>query len=430
MEKIFDEVIITVSSQYQKKIIEEKIEERIEKKLFPENTKYSIVEEKEKLGSGGGLLKVIEKQKKNFDTQKILLINSAGNSKRMFLYADIGKVCIPTGRKLREGMESLVLDEIILNTQAIGKNMNPGILIVSGDCITTYDETEIGKITCNTAISTKIETEVGKRHGVFLEEKGILKKTLQKRPEEELKKIANKEGKVNLDTGMVYLNTKTIDKIAQIAKENSVQLNFYTDFMYPLASESTIQEYLEQPAEEETIGKELLQIRTEIWHQLKGMKMKVLSLETGKFIHYGTTKEFVEMQLKTNKEKKIIKNTKILGKVEVEEGCYIENSVIEDSQIGCDTIIIDSIVKNKKVPNDVLIKTFKIKKGYVTIIIGKNDEVKSKGEQITLFGKQILKNVKDDIKEKTLWNLKLFSIRKTKEEAFEEAIKLYRRVIY
>ena len=90
MKKIFDYIIITVANQFQKKILESKLME-IKKELSCD-TEYIITIEKEKLGSGGALLKIINQVETN--KKKILLINSAGKSTRMPIYADKGKIFI------------------------------------------------------------------------------------------------------------------------------------------------------------------------------------------------------------------------------------------------------------------------------------------------------------------------------------------------
>ena len=118
MKKIFDYIIITVANQFQKKILESKLME-IKKELSCD-TEYIITIEKEKLGSGGALLKIINQVETN--KKKILLINSAGKSTRMPIYADKGKIFIPTF----SGNNKILLDEIIIdltkNKVAISKD--------------------------------------------------------------------------------------------------------------------------------------------------------------------------------------------------------------------------------------------------------------------------------------------------------------------
>ena len=132
MKKVFDYVVIIVANQFQKKFLERKLLERKEK-LF-NGTKYKIEIEKEKVGSGGALIKLVRQIKK--DGKKILVINSAGKSSRMPLYADKGKICIPTF----SGKNTILFDEILEETINIGENMNSGILVVSGDCTINYKE--------------------------------------------------------------------------------------------------------------------------------------------------------------------------------------------------------------------------------------------------------------------------------------------------
>ena len=44
-------------------------------------------------------------------------------------------------------------------------------------------------------------------------------------------------------------------------------------------------------------------VRTEIWNRLNDKNLKIESLEDGKFIHYGTTEEFLKIAKERTKMK-------------------------------------------------------------------------------------------------------------------------------
>lgn len=213
--------------------------------------------------------------------------------------------------------------------------MNPGILIVSGDCMTEYNKIFSEKLINNTAISVKANVKIGERHGVFVVENGKLREALQKNTEQQLKKkkAVDSNNNVNIDTGIIYFNSNTLNKIKNIiftgdkiddkkAKRiinKDVRLNFYTDFIYPLSKTAKLEKYLETKAETD-LNPQIIDVRKQLWDVLHEEELDVLEIEDGRFIHYGTVKEFIDKAFEINKNN------------------YIQNSIISKSTIGKNTI--------------------------------------------------------------------------------------------
>lgn len=381
MDKIFDYIIITVSSEFQQKILEIELENRKLNKLIPVDTKYIIIKENERIGSGGAIFNLIKifYNDKSFFCNKILLINSAGESTRQVLYADKGKVIIPTfnnktnSKNNSENMKtSILLDEILKETKEIGKNMDNGILIVSGDCTTIYKEFPNKVIKENTLISVKANMELGKNHGVFVIEQGKLKESLQKQSIEILrsKGAIDANNEISIDTGIIFFDTKTIYDISKIITKNNeideeifkrivnknVKLNVYTDFIYPLSKTAQKEKYLSQKPELE-INENLLFAREKLWEVLNNKIFNVLQIQ-GKFIHYGTVKEFIEHAFEKRQTENIIINSEISKDAKLMGKNYIENSkIIGKCRIGKNSIIVDSTIHDCDVPDDVIIKS-------------------------------------------------------------------------
>lgn len=416
MQKVFDYIIITVSNKYQEKILNEKIESRKKENIIPLETKYLIIEENEKIGSGGAVLNIIKmfsKDEKFFAKNKVLLINSAGDSKRLILYADKGKVCTPTFRQITKNITSTVFDEIMVETKTIGEKMNPGMLVVSGDCTTLYKNFPSRKIENNTAISVRANVELGERHGVFIEEKGKLKETLQKNTIQELKNknAVDKENSVNIDTGMIYFNLDTINVLQEIVMDEiefknivnkNVRLNLYTDFIYPLSKDANKEIYLRQKAEID-INDQIINAKEKIWNALNKKDIDILKVIDGEFIHFGTVKEFIGQAFNKYKTDNIILNSVVSKDAKLKGKNYIENSILKGKcNIGKNSIIIDSVISDCDIPNDVIIKTIKNKQDYITIIFTLNDNPKE------------------------LWEHKIYSKCNTQQEAVKTALELYK----
>lgn len=349
MKKVFDYVVIIVADQFQKKFLERKLLERKEK-LF-NGTKYKIEIEKEKVGSGGALIKLVRQIKK--DGKKILVINSAGKSSRMPLYADKGKICIPTF----SGKNTILFDEILEETINIGENMNSGILVVSGDCTINYKEVNNKVFKENKVFSVLTDAKIGERHGVFLTDNNAkVKNSLQKEKENVLREkgAIDKDNKVNIDTGMIYFNETMIEKLKKIDIDSNVIIDLYTDIMYPLCLEANLNKYLFQKSEMK-INEKLVNSRKKIWKAISDETLELEKLKSGKFVHYGTTKEFLEIAFKKNNKTNIVLDSNVKG--DLTKRCYIENStILESAKIGENSVIIDSIV-GCSIPKNLIVKT-------------------------------------------------------------------------
>ena len=78
------------------------------------------------------------------------------------------------------------------------------------------------------------------------------------------------------------------EKYARFVNEKS-RISLYGDFLYPLAEDSTLEQYYkEQP--EGTFCEELTECRTRIWEALHSFGMKLICLSPAEFIHFVTTR--------------------------------------------------------------------------------------------------------------------------------------------
>ena len=134
------------------------------------------------------------------------------------------------------------------------------------------------------AISMKSPAEIGKDHGVFLNDgTDNVKKFLHKQPLDTLLNLGavNDQGNVDLDTGAVLCDANLVsalfslisdhgevnEKKYQMFVNEQSRISFYGDFLYPLASDSTLEQYYnEQP--EGTYCEELMVCRKKIWETL------------------------------------------------------------------------------------------------------------------------------------------------------------------
>lgn len=476
----WDWIILTASNDEQAKIYQYEINNRLNKELLSSNTKYAVIPDynNERIGSGGATLSVLKYVKENIDdsskieNQKILVIHSGGDSKRIPQYSACGKLFSPVQRELPDGRSSTLFDELIIAFSAIPSRMSPGMLLLSGDILLIFNPLQVDlHYLDSAAISVKTLDSIGRNHGVFLSDKdNNVKKFLHKQSIDVLRKIgaSNKTNLVDIDTGAIYLNYEIIKKLLELIStdnkidirkfnkfvNNKSRISLYADFVYPLAGDSSFEQYLLETPEGE-FCEELTECRKLIWNKLHDFNMRVIKLSPAYFIHFGTTKELLQLVNKDlykykclkwknivfsnceNTTKYSVNSSYIYPNAVIGENSYIENSYIgSNTVIGKNTILSNTDIEDIIIPNDVCVNTFKLKNGkFVTRIYSIYDDPKTIKSNQTKFMNTILENMikKYSInetqiwksKEKSIWKANLFCCCDTNNESIKSAIELY-----
>ena len=153
--------------------------------------------------------------------------------------------------------------------------------------------------------------ETGKNHGVFLgDESGYVRQFLHKMSIEKLTEVGavNAQGNVDIDTGAIMLDRNLLNalfglistdgeldkvKFDQFVNEKA-RISFYGDFLYPLALEATLEQYLKEKPEG-SFCEELEECRKILWETLNPFSLKLLCLSPAQFIHFGTTRELLHL---------------------------------------------------------------------------------------------------------------------------------------
>lgn len=426
----WDYVVLTASNEAQAQGYSEQINYRIANGLLSKRTEYAVIPDPDgrRVGSGGATLNVLKYLVQSYGVEslnkRILVIHSGGDSKRVPQYSACGKLFSPVPRELPNGRPSSLFDEFIIGVSGIPGRMSGGMLVMSGDVLLLFNSLQIDlQYNGAAAISIKADANTGSHHGVYLNEGGMVKKFLHKCSEEELKKqgAVNEQGNVDIDTGAVMLDSDFLSSLYSLISTDGniddskfnkfvnedARISFYGDFMYPLAADSTLEDYYLQAAEGE-LNEKLLECRKVLWDLLHDYSMKIICLSPAEFIHFGTTKELLELvsgkiseyellgwgrQVCTNRPEdshysahnSLIEESAVIG-----EGTYIENSIIGDNcTIGRGCVISNITLNNTSVPDGMVVHGLKLNNGKYTVRVYK---------------------VSDNPKENNLWEEKKFPI--------------------
>ena len=450
----WDYVFLTASNNHQAHMYELQIENR--KNYLPCRTKYIVIpdEDGQRVGSGGATLSVLKKIRENeesFENLKILVIHSGGDSKRVPQYSASGKLFSSVPHKLPDGRNSTLFDELMISVSSIPGRIKEGMLLLSGDVLLLFNPLTIsfgGKGAA--AVSFKEDVNTGKNHGVYLgSDDGYVKEFLHKQSVETLneKGAVNDKDQVDIDTGAVIFGSDVLNPLWSLISTNNridltkynnlvnneVCLSLYADFLYPLASNSTLDDFYIQKPEKE-LNSSLKQARNKVWNVLNSFRLRLLKLSPARFIHFGKSVEILNLinnnidqykelgwsnNIGSSRHKINAYNSLIEENVIINGSHFIENSYIHRNvSIGNNVILSNVEIKeNTVIPDGVVIHGLKQLNGkYVYRIYGINDNPKTNH----LFGKEI---------KETLWNANIYPEFENSDDALNYALKLHERVI-
>lgn len=477
----WDYVVLTSSNEEQAKAFREQITYRQEKGVLSEKTKFLVLPDPEgkRVGSGGATLHVLkylseeEQFGGNFHKKRILVIHSGGDSKRVPQYSVCGKLFSPVPRELPDGRASTLFDEFMIGMSGVPSRFKEGMLVLSGDVLLLFNPLQIdAQFSGAAAVSMKTPVEVGVDHGVFLSDgREHVKKFLHKQSEQTLRKLGavNEQECVDLDTGAVLMDAELVESLfslisseGKIDKEkyqefvnDRARISFYGDFLYPLALDSTFEQYLQEQPEGE-FCEELTECRTKIWDALNKYRMKLICLSPAEFIHFGTTRELRallteeiadyeyldwEKLVFTNvRECKGAIHTALLEEnVQINEGCYIENSYLKGkTEVKCGAIVSGLALQDVVIPENTVFHGVKLqeKEEYLVRTYGVLDNPKKtlaeNGKFLNGTLRSFLENnclsaeVLWENSDRCLWNAKLYPICDSMEEAVSFGLLLVR----
>lgn len=476
----WDWIVLTAANNRQAIAYRLQIEKKEKENRLPKGTRFLVVSDykDERIGSGGATLNVLrliaeEIGSEKLLLQKILIIHSGGDSKRIPQYSSCGKLFAPVPRLLPDRKISTLFDELLIAACDIPNRCGNGMLIFPSDTELLFNSLQLDLFSCDAAgLSMKAPIKEGTEHGVFVQGNNQtdhrnydVAKFLHKQSEVSLRKngAVDNTDNVDIDTGCIWLSSKIIKELYGLISKNGIYsqelfetfvnpkvcLNFYADFVYPLASEGSIEDfYKENP--ENGFSEELKNCRTLIWEKLHKYSLSLVKLVPAKYIHFGMTHEMYDLfvndikkykylgwekRLETNSVSGTVINSYISSDSIQNEQSYIEDSYIENCTIGCNDIISNVIIHNAIIPDSIVLSGLILNNGkYVCRIYGKNDNPKASAnadfltESIsTLIDKTNV--VPQDIwgnDSASIWNARIYPECDSMEAAVKEALSLYR----
>lgn len=477
----WDYIILTASNEDQATAYRTQIDYRLQKGYLPYAPHYAVLPDPkgQRVGSGGATLNVLKYVQEHsgldaehcFENKRILVIHSGGDSKRVPQYSACGKLFSPVPRELPDGRRSTLFDEFIISTSGIPSRLQDGMLILSGDVLLLFNPLQIDFQGNGAAcISFKEDVQTGKNHGVFLaDNNGNVSHFLHKQSVETLTNMGavNSRGKVDIDTGAVLFSSDLVRDLYSLITTNNkcdkkkfsqfvndkVRLSFYADFIYPLATSATLEDYYTQTPEGD-FSDELTVCRKALWDTISKYNMRLLALSPAEFIHFGTTKELLSLMTEKIDEythldwKRSVNSARshhncasnssyISENCEVADSAYLEDSLIlPNTKIGENCVLSNITLSGVTVPDNTVMHCLRLKNSkYVTRIYSVCDNPKDtleKGNFMGISMQEFMKNANltpadlwGDSNEHYLWFAKLYIPCDTIEKSVAAALELH-----
>ena len=356
----WDRCVLTASDARQAAMYERQLELRRTAGLLPAGTRFEVVADPpgRRIGSGGATLRVMARlagvvreeksaaralpgiydepplQGRAFLAERVLVIHSGGDSRRLPHCSAAGKLFARVPRVLPDGRASTLFDEFLVSLSGVARTLPPGVLVASGDVLLLFDHLQLdlhrpGVI--GVAIAAPAET--GTQHGVYVVE-GLadqgrgdrrqaggglrpsqLRAFLHKPSLERLRAwdAIAEDGTVPVDTGLVWFAAPTAGSLVGLAEEEALApycrdgglpleagLNLYGDLLMPLVPSTTREGYMADTSDG-PLTEGLHAARAAIWdqvrslRQLRGAGFSVQRLQPAVFAHFGTTREYWAM---------------------------------------------------------------------------------------------------------------------------------------
>lgn len=447
---LWDYVILTASNESQAQSYRMQIQYRLDHGMLPKSIHYAVLPDPDgkRVGSGGATLNVlryIHQDAGSFDDKRILVIHSGGDSKRVPQYSACGKLFSPVPRLLPNGRRSTLFDEFMISMCGVAARIRAGMLVCSGDVLLLFNPLQIDFYGSGAAaLSIKEPAEIGKNHGVYrVDEQGNVGGFLHKKTVDQLHELqaADENGNVDIDTGAVIMDTdllKALYKLVDTPEQfdayvnENTRLSFYADFLYPLASQSSLEQYYKETPEGD-FTPELHECRTKLWEVLHTFHMKLIRMSPAAFIHFGTTKElrhlmtegmeqfvylgwnsFVNTNSTSIRSGYASGNSYISKRAKIGKGTYVEDSYVHHGTvIGTNCVVSGVTLDGQNIPDGAVIHGLKLgEEQFVARMYGVNDNPK----ECSLFGRKL---------SGPLWTAKIYPICRTMRKAVDAALQAY-----
>ena len=374
-------VVLTVGSQSQKQLCQklisqtESIRQRVEVLCDDDFG--------QRIGSGGAILNALDRF--YGECEKLIIINCGGFSKRTISCAVKGKAF---AQIIAQNRTETLFRHILENCLLLASQFGKGALVACSDILIDASciEADFGR---STGFGISCDVKTGTQHGVMVKnEENNLVRFLHKTDAETLTKTAaDSNGRVMVDTGLVYLDDDLIsalidiiraDGIMDITKSGKVEMNFYSDILPLLGRKIDENSYLGA----ETQNQPHRSIKEILYKKLTRFSLDVCEIRNREFMHFGTNRQLIQntFSLAQKAVGFLEINSFVDENAEVGNGTVLDNVCLpKGSTIGSECLVSDvSFNRSVKIDNNSVVCGFKLIDGsFVTVVTDVDENPKA-----------------------------------------------------
>ncbi len=367
---VWSAIAVTAANPQQAKAYGEELRFRQQEGLIPNETVVLALPDPAsvRVGSGGAtlnaLVSIVEhlSARKGYSvidfeavrSERILVLHSGGDSQRIPHCSVSGKAFSSLPLVSEDGELWAPIDALIETLSTVCASSPPGLFVASSDVMLSLPEREWDWSQPGvTGLAIPANFDYGPRHGVYqLDPRSLrVRDFLHKQPLDSLHTLGavRPDQTVLIDSGIVYFCSDTaeillschvkppLDACTYLGVDNGavpVRFELYSDILLCMAENTVREDYLNLPTPDprpDTVRR----ARNLLWEMLRPIPFRALIAESGRFIHLGTTDEYVAFvtgETSNSRDYGLTKHARsIIEQVDTVEQAVVVNSFLSDS---------------------------------------------------------------------------------------------------
>ncbi len=339
---------------------------QLQSRDFPGSMRWMVIPDprSRRVGSGGStiwvlhqLSKVLHKRKPGarsvrelFEGERILLIHSGGDSRRLVSYAPQGKLFVPLPCSTKDGRPAALFDLILSSLWPLPAPSSGQVLIASGDVLLNFDPKEIDFARPGiVGVCYPSSLERGARHGVYVAARdGVVTDFLQKPDEATARKhrAVDAADRVLVDTGLVSLDPPTVERWLSVP-------GILKDLEAGCSPTIDLYEHLLPAVIARSSGKPSL-LPSRLRKTVHGSPFHVCVLPYCDFFHVGSTRELLSNVGMLNRTARAygfsnFDHSYIAGRASL-EGAFVYNCILSSKDIYAgDGVFLEAVHTDRRI---------------------------------------------------------------------------------
>lgn len=305
----FDVLALTVANRVQQRYAERMLEIRERLGALPAGLRTIVVADPagKRIGSGGSTLLCLDRLRREglLRGQRVLILHSGGDSRRLPDWSALGKIWVPLerpGHGIGPAGMPMLFDLVLAELSRLALPASGGVVVASGDAALRLKDERIAFSDRHATVLTfPGDATRAARHGVFvLDRARRVRRTLQKPSRAALRAAGamDARGRAAIDSGVFHFPAAACRAMLRGARamlpqfaRGTASLDLYQEIADALAADTTAGAYLDRFAPGDVPRRRAL---AAFFRAVHPHALHAAPLAAGRFLHLGSTRELIE----------------------------------------------------------------------------------------------------------------------------------------